>query len=405
MTPRSSTGDAREGRIQRWAPVIAALVFLVTLNLRPSLTVVGPLLPQIGDDEGLSEGMLGLLGALPLVAFAVVSPLVHQLSTRWGADRAMLAGLLVLAGGIGLRSYTGQVGLWLGTLVIGSAIAVGNVLVPAIVKQDYASNVSRATGIYSACMGVGAAVASAVAVPLAAATDWRGALGFWALPALVVAVLWLPRARSKARVVESEPSHGRPPVSVWRQPMAWLLTAFMGLQSTIFYVMVTWLPTIETSAGLSAGEAGLHLFSYQLVGLLAGLAIPRLMRRPDNQVVAAVTSSVPVVIAALGLVFVPDLARRWVVVGGFGSGSSLVVALSLISLRGRNHQETTQLSGMTQSLGYLFAAAGPVVAGYLGQRTGSWQATLILVAALAAAQTAVAIPAGRDRMVRSAMTP
>ncbi|MFD4637061.1 MFS transporter [Lentzea sp. NPDC058436] len=377
------------------ASVLVALVFVVALNLRPALTSVGPLLPQIGEETGLSEGALGLLGALPLLAFAAISPLVQHPARRFGVERTLLAALVVLAAGTALRAVLGDAGLWIGTAVAGSAIAIGNVLVPTIVKRDYRDHVSMATGVYSACITVGASVASAVAVPLSHAAGWRGALAFWAIPALVVAVLWLPRAWTGRPVVETAHTNLQAAVSVWRQPTAWLVTAFMGLQSTTFYVMVTWLPTVEMASGVPAGQAGVHLFVYQIVGVASGLAIPRLMRRGDSQVTAAVTASVPMVVGVTGLLLLPSWSIVWAVVAGLGTGASLVVALTLISLRGRGQQGTTQLSGMAQSLGYLFAALGPVLAGVLAERTGSWTASLALVGVLAVVQVVVAVAAGR----------
>lgn len=381
-----------------WAAIGVALVFLIALNLRPALTSVGPLLPQIGRDESLSEATQGLLGSLPLLAFAAVSPLVHHMSRRLGMERSILLALLVLAGGIVARSYTGHAGLWVGTVVIGSAIAVGNVLVPTLVKRDYSSGISRATGIYSACITVGAAVASAVAVPMADGVGWRGALAFWAIPVVAVAVVWAPRAfrsRPWSGTAASHPAGAS--TSVWRQPTAWLVTAFMGLQSTSFYVLVTWLPTIGVSAGLSERQAGWHLFAFQIVGIFSALTIPRLMRNPESQVAAGVVSSAPLLAGTLGLLLLPQFALLWAIVAGVGSGASLVVALSLISLRGRTTHETTQLSGMAQSLGYLFAALGPVLAGFLAQLTESWQAPLLFVCLLTAAQVAISFPAGRPR--------
>jgi MFS transporter, CP family, cyanate transporter len=383
----------------RSAPVLAALIFLVALNLRPSLTAVGPLLPQIGDQLRLGEGAQGLLGALPLLAFGVTSPVVHRISRRLGTERAVLVALVVLAAGIVIRSYAGAGGLWVGTLMLGCGIAVGNVLVPAIVKRDYSNHVSRATSIYSACISLGASVASVIAVPLSNGAGWRGSLAFWAVPALVAALCWVARTRGAAPdVTPDDDAVDTPPVSVWRQPMAWLVTAFMGLQSTFFYVLVTWLPTIESSDGSSAAQAGAHLFVFQLVGIASGLAIPRLMRRPHNQTVAAATASVAMLVGALGLLAAPGWDVVWVVIGGLGSGAALVVALTLISLRGRTHHETTQLSGMAQSLGYLFAAAGPVAAGLLAEYTGNRRAPLIMVVVLATIQLVVAFLVGRDRI-------
>jgi len=392
-----SHGQSPIEQFGRRAPLVAALIFLVAINLRSPLTTVGPVLPQISADHHLSEPMAGLLGALPLLMFAVVSPLVHVVSTRLGADRLLLAALVLLAAGVTLRSFAATPGLWIGTVVLGAAIAVGNVLVPVLIRRDYRRRISGATALYSACMGTVAATAAAVAVPIANRAGWQASLALWALPPLAVALLWLPRARAATPSLERLPAPVHPPVSVWRQPVAWVVTAFMGLQSTTFYILITWLPTISTASGFSAAQGGLHVFGLQLVGMAAGLMIPRLMRRPDSQVAAAVTASLPIVVGALGLLVAPGLTAVWAMVIGAGTGSSLVVALSLISMRGRTQAETTQLSGMAQSLGYLLAAGGPVVAGILAERTGTWQAPLVLIAAIGAAQTLAAIVAGKDR--------
>ena len=373
-------------------------VFLAATCLRPALTSVGPLLPTIGDAMHLSESRQGLLGALPLVAFALVSPFVHRFSRSFGGEWCVLAALLVLAAGCVVRSYTGSAGLWVGTLVIGTAIAFGNVLVPVLVKREFPTRISRATSIYTAGIVVFASLAAVLAVPVAMATEWRFALAVWGVQAVIIAVAWFPRARVSgvAAWSEADDAHDQHP-SVWRQPTAWLLTAFMGLQSTAFYVFVTWLPTIEISTGVSAGTAGVHLFIFQLAGLAGGLSIPVLLRGTHNQVTGAVAASVPMLFATLGLLAVPDLVLLWAVVAGFGQGCALVVALSLIGMRGRTPHETTQLSGMAQSVGYLLAAAGPVAAGVLAEHTGGWNATLVLTAVLSLVQILVAFGAGRDR--------
>ncbi|WP_141852424.1 CynX/NimT family MFS transporter [Kribbella jejuensis] len=377
--------------------LITATAFVVALSLRPALTAVGPVLPRIGDALQLGEAAQGLLGTLPLLAFAVASPLVHLASRRFGMERAVFVSLLVLAISSALRPYTGHAGLWIGTVLVGGAIAVGNVLVPVILKRDYAGNVSRATGIYTAFITGGAAIASILAVPIADAVDWRLSLAVWGGLALLVAVIWLPRTLSPEPMPAASTDDETPSVSVWRQPMAWLVTAFMGLQSTSFYLFVNWLPTIEISTGgVSERATGVHLFVFQVFGLIGGLSIPFLLKHPTNQRAGLMTASTPILVALLGLLLAPQLAIVWAVVGGLGQGAGLVAALSLISLRGRGHHETTQLSGMAQAVGYTLAAAGPVVAGYLTQVTGGWSTTLVVFAVLAATQVTLGFVAGRD---------
>lgn len=391
-------------------PLVAAPIVLIVINLRPSLTSVGPLLPQIGDDVGLSEAWQGALGALPLVAFAIVSPLMHRLARRTGLDGALLLALVVLAAAVLARSYAGLPGLWVGTAVLGAAIAVGNVLVPVVVRRDHPTRISRMTGLTSAGMTAAAATGSGVAVPLAAVTGWQQSLAFWAIPPAAIALGWvvvsgIRRDRRARTLTATDPLGGladpeatpaRARVPLWRQPAAWLITAFMGLQSTVFYIMVTWLPTIEAAVGVAPTTAGLHLSLYSVLSAVGTLTIPFLMRRSGSATTAALVASAPMLLAVAGLLLAPSTPVPWVVLAGFSSGSSLVVALSLISSRAGSGAETARLSGMAQSIGYLLAASGPIAVGALAEATAAWRAPLLLIGGIAVVQLLVALVAGRE---------
>lgn len=415
----------RMGRPAR-AGLLAAMVFLVAMNLRPAIVAVGPLLEGLGRDLGWGESAQGFLAALPLLAFAAMSPLVRFITARIGEDAAVLLALVFIAAGALLRSAGGSAVVWVGTLVVGCAIAVGNVLVPAIVKRDYADHVSLATGVYSGCITAGSAIASLTAASMAAHWGgWRAALAFWAVPALVVAVLWAGRiaanrraahdgaaaeatarpgdsSRGKSAAVSMRAGHGGisgsipAPTPLWRRPMTWWVTAFMGLQSAAFYTMSSWLPSVASSVGFDEGSAGRQLFVFQVVGVFSGLLIPRLMNVHGNQIVAALTSSLPMVVAGLGWIAAPSLSMLWAVIGGCGQGAALVVALALIAMRGRTQAETVALSGIAQSLGYLLASIGPSLFGVLAEHTGGFLAPLVFFTVLAAVQCAVAFPVGRD---------
>nr|WP_269810402.1 MFS transporter [Kineosporia rhizophila] len=379
--------------------------------LRPAITSVGPVLERIGAEENLGEGAQGVLGAIPLLAFAAISPFVHRLARHTGYERTVVISLIVLGLGTLVRSWAGlgTLGLWLGTAVVGASIAVGNVLGPALVKRDYAERVSGAMGVYTAFITGAAATASLVAVPLANVFNWRFSLAFWAIPPFVVALLWLPRALSAERPVTAVAEQTEPEeaagTNVWKWPTAWLVTAYMGLQSTTFYITITWLPSIETAQGVSAEVAGLHLFLASGAGIVGGLLVPFLMRG-RSQVVAAVAAAVPVVIWSFGVLLAPSLFLLWAICSGIGTGAALVVALALISLRGRSQHETTRLSGMAQSLGYLLATLGPIAAGFLAERTGGWDASVLMVAGIAGVQMLVALWAGRPpQPARPALRP
>ncbi|PWG63614.1 MFS transporter [Bifidobacterium callitrichidarum] len=442
-------------------PLLAALIFLVALNLRPAIAGVGPVLTRIGDDLGWGESVLGVLGAMPLWAFAAVSPLIRFVTKRFGTNRTILIALLVLAAGDLIRSLGGPSGVWLGTFAVGAGIAAGNVLVPVIAKRDYAGHVAVATGVYSGCITAGSAIAGLTAAPLAARFGgWRPALAVWAVPPLIVAALWLirvvrdgqenrnagtgagtevssaapsssssmlqaagssdavvaddsdqsgadrasaPNASSTAVTAAAEPAAelaAKPapdPRPLWRRPMTWWVTLFMGLQSSAFYTMSNWLPSLATASGFTESQAGVQLFVFQSLGILSGLLIPVLMHVRGNQICAALTASAPMVIAGFGWMLLPRWSMLWSVIGGAGQGASLVVALTLISLRGRDPQDTVALSGLAQSLGYLIASIGPLAFGSLAELSGTWIAPLVLFTAFAVGQCVVAVLAGAVR--------
>lgn len=418
--PKAQMSEQRKA-----SPLLAnCVIFLVALNLRPAIVAVGPLLSSIGATFGWGESIQGLLGSLPLLAFALFSMIVGALTAKLDSNKVLLWALIALAGGCIVRSLSGECMVWLGTLVIGASIAVGNVLAPAIVKRDFIDNVSFATGAYSACVTAGSALAGLTASAAADAFGgWQPALASWAIPALLAAFLWLPRTKlaknadsirtsGKSSVAEthleqqlestedprpvSENTQAQSPLrALLKRPSTWLVTLFMGFQSAAFYTFCNWLPSIAGAAGFSSGEAGVHLFIFQALGIVSGLLIPRFMYLRGNQVCAGLLASAPLLVAALGWLLSPHLSLLWSIFGGMGQGTSLVVALTLISLRGRTHAETVALSGFAQSLGYLLAACGPFVFGALTETTQGFEAPLVFMAALATAQCALSFFAGR----------
>jgi CP family cyanate transporter-like MFS transporter len=354
----------------------------------------------------MGPAALGLLGALPLIGFALVSPVVSHPARRWGMDRTVLVALVVLVIGCLVRPAGGAGPLWFGTALIGVAAAVGNVLVPAIVKRDFAGRVALATGVYTAVISGSAALASGVAVPLTSITgEWRSTFAAWALLPALAGVLWWVRIRLLPGQEVEMAGPTAPRVGLLRSPAAWQLTAFMGLQSFTFYLTITWLPTIEGSFGIPPEVAGLHLLLFQAVGIPVGLLISMGLHRWGNYRAAAMLVSVPMVVAAPGLIIAPELALLWAVLAGMGGGSSLTVAFALIAVRAGSTDDAARLSGMTQSLGYLLAAAGPVVAGVLAARMGTWQPVLVLLGGAGLAQLVVSWWAGSTTRVGSTPRP
>ncbi len=376
-------------------------VLLIAVNLRVSFVSVGPVLANISGDLGLSSAAAGFLTGLPLIAFAVFSPVAPRFASRMGLDRALWMSLLFLASGIVLRSLPVPGFIWAGTALIGLAIAFLNVLVPSLVKRDFPAKVSQVTGSYTATQAAFAAMGAAVVVPVAhtSPAGWRLALGIWvglAIIAMAVLLPWLRRHRSgTVTAAKREVSYRSP----WAAALGWQVTVFMGLQSIAFYVLMAWLPTIEQSRGVSATTAGIHLSVFLLISVFASLMAGGILHRGSDQRLVSFASGAAMFVTFLGLALAPDLTLLWVVLGAIGCGSLIVIALSLFSLRTVNYPQAASLSGMAQSVGYGLAAAGPVMFGGLRDVSGDWTLPLLVTAGIMAVLAFMGVLAGRNRVI------
>ncbi len=243
--PATATSGHRPSSCIRGLLLVLAIVLLAA-NLRPALTSVAPLIGQIRTDTGISNAVAGLLTGLPLLAFAVLSPIAPLLARRFGMERVLLTSLLVLAVGILLRSAGVVAALFLGTAILGAAIAVGNVLLPSLVKREFPERTGLMTSTYTTALAVSAAIAAGASFPIAhqlGSIGWRGSLALWALLALVAAVAWFPQIRN-ADPANTSTETSRGVTGLWSSVLAWQVTLFMGLQALRYYAVLTWLPEI-----------------------------------------------------------------------------------------------------------------------------------------------------------------
>ncbi|ELR4455689.1 CynX/NimT family MFS transporter [Salmonella enterica] len=385
-------------RGKQGALLIAGILMIAT-TLRVTFTGAAPLLETIRTDYGLSTAQTGLLTTLPLLAFALISPLAASIALRFGMERSLFAAMLLICAGIALRSLPSAALLFAGTAIIGCGIALGNVLLPGLIKRDFSQHVARLTGAYSLTMGAAAALGSALVVPLALhGFGWRGALLMLMLFPLLAFLIWLPQWRTTrtANLSSSRALHER---GIWRSPLAWQVTLFLGLNSLIYYVIIGWLPTILISHGYSEAQAGSLHGLLQLATAAPGLAIPLILHRFNDQRWIAVLVSLLCAVGAAGLWFVPGQAVIWTLLFGFGSGATMILGLTFIGLRASSAHQAAALSGMAQSVGYLLAACGPPVMGKLHDASGSWYLPLSGVTVLAIIMAIFGLYAGRDREI------
>ncbi|PZG43675.1 MFS transporter [Spongiactinospora gelatinilytica] len=396
MSAKASVRDetTAEGRAVSLGLIVA--VVLVAANLRATLTGVGPLLPAIEQGSGLSPQWGGLLTTLPLLTFAATSPLVGRISHRLGTSRLLVLSLIVLAAGTVLRSLPSVAFLFIGTVVLSAAIACGNVLLPAVIRRSVPGpRIGAVSAMYVTVMGLVAAVSSGVSVPLAQVLPggWRTSLAWGAVLIVLALAVWIPRLRGDTAQAGPAAPRGATP---WRSWLAWQVSLFMGLQSLAFYVTIAWLPSILVHQGVSAAEAGWMLFFYQVVGLVSSGFLPLLTRGRHDQRWAAVAASASNAAGFVVLLISPELALLSCVLLGLGGGACLVLALTFQSHRAGSTAQAPALAGMAQSIGYLVAAAGPLLLGILHDRTGGWTVPLIVVICLCVPMVAAGFGAGRD---------
>jgi MFS transporter, CP family, cyanate transporter len=385
----------------RHAVLLGAGVLLIALNMRDITTSLAAVLPEIMQSTGLTARGTSWLTSLPIFCFGVFGPIAPFLAKRIGIERTLLLALVVLAIGSGVRGCGTIAALYAGQILSGVSIGVINILMPVVVKRDFAGNVGLMTGLYTMGSCIGAAVAAAATVPLmhAFGGSWTGALAFWTVPVAMATAVWaihMPTAASRQDA-------GRAIVrGVWSDPVSWQVTAFMGLQSAFAYIVFGWLAPLLRDRGLDAADAGLVVsicIVAQAVGCLLGSPIAV---RAHDQRACNVMVVVVLVGGCLAILFAPLwTVWFWAILIGLCQGAVFSLAINVIILRSADQYVATSLSGMSQTLGYILASCGPLLAGLLRGWTGSWNDVGFLLLGLGLAAATAGYLAGRARHVRA----
>ncbi|QEM92018.1 CynX/NimT family MFS transporter [Kosakonia radicincitans] len=394
MTTRLSS------RGQQGVLLIAGILMIAT-TLRVTFTGAAPLLDAIRAEYGLSTAQTGMLTTLPLLAFALISPLAAGVARRFGMERSLFAAMVLICLGIAIRSLPSSTLLFAGTAVIGCGIALGNVLLPGMLKRDFAGHVAKLTGAYSLTMGASAALGSALVVPLAqSGAGWHGALLMLMVFPLLALLLWLPHLRrgAPAQISASGALHSR---GIWHSALAWQVTLFLGINSLIYYIIIGWLPSILLTQGFSEAQAGSLHGILQLATAAPGLLVPVFLHWLKDQRGIAALVALLCAVGSLGLWLLPAYAVLWTVIFGFGSGATMILGLTFIGLRASSAHQAAALSGMAQSVGYLLAACGPPLMGKIHDASGDWHLPLLACTVLAVVMAVCGAFAGREREIIS----
>jgi CP family cyanate transporter-like MFS transporter len=406
MTESGSGSPRRPYEIALLVVAVAAAGF----NLRTTITSLPPLFPDLQARLHLSSASLSLLAATPVICFGVVSAFAAWLNRRFGEEPILLAALAVLTAGLLLRGADPGVLLFPGTALAASAIAILNVLLSSMVKRRWPQRAGLLIGIYLTALSVGAILSSLLSVPLykSSGRSVPLALGLWAAPAALAVVLWLPQLRYRTMAAEAPvaagPQSAASPagarLKIYAHGLTWQVTAFMGLQSLLYYAALSWLPTIFQDRGDSAVTAG-NLLALMGVGNLAtSLVVPVLAQRRPGQRALVVPSLVGTCAGLAGCLWAPlGQAPLWVLVLGVAQGACLALAIFFMMARAPNPGVAASLSAFSQSVGYLFASIGPLVVGLLHTATGSWNLPMVLLLALGVCELVAGLLAGRPRVL------
>mgnify|MGYP000052733404 FL=1 len=379
--------------------VLIVAIILAAACLRAPITGVGSLVTTIKESLGIANSAAGMLTTIPLVTFSVLSIFLGKASSRVGAGKLMLVSEILLVLGILTRSFFGTGGLFLGTMIIGLAIAFGNVLLPGIIKAYFPEKVGIMTSIYTTAMSTMAAISSGISVPIATSYGWQKALVIWSILALLAVISWIPNHKC----VLANKTYERTKGTIAKDSMAWLITLYMGIQSLLFYCFVAWFPTILVSKGLDKTTAGLYLSAYLFLGVPGNFVIPILAGRKKSQSGLGVGIGIINLIGMIGMMFVEQKAALILAVlcCGFCSGATISFALALFGLHTENAKDAAALSGLAQSVGYVLAAIGPTCMGKIYDITGSWNTPIIILIVFVVLLCVLGYLVGKEKIIRA----
>lgn len=372
---------------QHDALYLLIFIFLIALNLRGPVTGLPPLLDRISQDLHLSSSQSGLLTSLPLLIFALFAPVASWLTRHFQIERILASGVGLIALGMIARSLGSLSTLYIGAVLIGAGIAIGNVLLPSLLKREFPNHIVQLTAIYVLMMSVGGFVMSSFAVPLSEFAEqsdftlpmsgWSFALACQGIMILLPLVVWFTCKITQHHTPQVNSAEISP--KLWRSVTAWQVAGFLAFNSLINYIVVAWVPSILVSYGYEDSIAGLYQGYLQLAGALPSLILAPFINRLGSHRRLCLLATGLTWLSLFGFLYLPSWSGLWAVCFGFGVSMGFILGLSFVGLRTSSPKQAAALSGMAQLIGYTLAALGPVLIGTLHDSYHSWNAPLYVL--------------------------
>lgn len=351
-------------------------ILLIGASLRAPITSVGIALPSIKETLNLSNTSVSLITIIPLLSFAVISLFAAKISHKFGLERTVFGALILICIGIALRAITGVSWLYVGTILIGVGIAFGNVLTPGIIKMNFPLRIGIMTGYYTVVMNIFGSASSYVTAPLVKHFNYNIAISLIGIVTFIGIIIWSFQLNKHETVNSSQTTTN---INVWKSPLSWQITLLMGGQSMIFYSLINWLPEFLLSHGTPINEAGIYLSILQLAIIPLTFVTPIFAEKMKNQVLITFVTGLLFVLGILTLMLQPNWAFLGIILIGIASGLAFGLVNTFFGLRTENGLTAAKLSGMSQSVGYLFAAIGPLLFGILHDATNSWNTSFSIL--------------------------
>ena len=326
-----------------------------------------------------------------------------QVSKIGSSNRIIKWALTILTLALLARTFTGLIGLYIFSLVTGVAIAVLNYEMPAWVKEYAPNDSGFMTGVYSTLMGLTAALAIAISVPLAElnSLSWQMAMFPWIGLSLVVAIYWWRKMETQTVQKLVKPIHfWRAPA--FKDPAAWALVAFFGIESMVFYATATWLPTILLVKEFSLRGGAFAVSVSGVVGSLIGLTFPHFVGKYQDKRVFLVGASLLTAVSFFAIsILSGPIVLLWLCLGNIGVSICFPLCLMLAGTKTSTPEATRNMSTMMQSVGYTLAAAGPGLLGWFFEVFGNWNTALLGIVGLTIVQLIMGWIVGKPTLISS----